>query len=130
MSCALFLDDERFPPADGRDWVIVRSVSDAIAWVGENGVPSYVSFDNDLGGALEGYDFARWLCERDMDADVLPADFGFYVHSQNAARAPAIRDLLEAHLRHRAAEQQAGRPWPPGAGDPWATLPEQPSRFR
>ena len=28
----LFLDDERFPPDDGREWVVARSVVDAIAW--------------------------------------------------------------------------------------------------
>ena len=33
MTWNLFLDDERFPPDDGRDWVIARSYGDAmVVW--------------------------------------------------------------------------------------------------
>ncbi len=59
MTYNLFLDDERFPPNDGKDWVIVRSVQEAVDYVEVNGLPSFISFDNDLGqGNEEGRHFA------------------------------------------------------------------------
>ncbi len=97
----LFLDDERFPVGDG--WVIVRSCEAAIAWVLANGCPAYVSFDNDLGaGRREGWEFAQWLIERDLDVGDLPAGFSFYVHSQNPVRRDDIAARLHGYLGHRA----------------------------
>jgi hypothetical protein len=93
---ALFLDDERFPPKDGRSWVIVRTVAAAVAWVKKNGVPSHLSFDNDLQNRVEGRHFALWLVRTDAESGgkFLPHDFSWYVHSQNSVNG------VDDQLRH------------------------------
>lgn len=96
---ALFLDDEREPV--GNDWVIVRSYDEAVAYVEGNGFPSYVSFDHDLGEGKTGYDFAKWLVEKDMDEDWLPDNFFFYVHSQNPVGAENIRKYIIDYMRFK-----------------------------
>lgn len=99
----LFLDDERMPAGDPSTWVIARSFEEAVVCVEQRGMPAFVSFDNDLGpGAREGWEFARWLIERDLDTGALPADFAFQVHSQNPVRRQDIEDRLNRYLRHRA----------------------------
>ena len=96
----LFLDDERDPP-DG-DWVIARSVADAIAIVEKHGFPVLVSFDNDLGhGEPEGRDFAKWLMGRDLSKGGMPADFTWYAHTQNPPARDAINGLLEEYMAFR-----------------------------
>ena len=117
----MFLDDERFPPADGQDWVIVRSVADAISWVENNRIPDFISFDNDLGQDMpEGRHFAVWLLELDLDTGSIPEHSAYYVHSQNVDAALRIRSRIDAHLTERAVERAAGRPWPPNRpANPW-----------
>ena len=101
MAC-LFLDDERFPPVSGGPWHIVRSYAEAVAWVEVHGFPSFVSFDNDLGeGQPEGWRFAQWLIDRDLDSGGMPADFGFAVHSQNPVRRADIAARLKRYLTYR-----------------------------
>lgn len=102
-SVALFLDDERFPPDDGRAWVVVRSVAEAQAWIQAHGCPGYVSFDNDLGeGAPEGWRLAQWLIEQDLQCpEFVPESFVFAVHSQNCVRGPDITARLTGYLIHR-----------------------------
>jgi hypothetical protein len=90
----LFLDDERDPPRDGRNWTVVRNVADARAVVVTRGLPGRLSFDHDLGEGGTGHDFAKWLVEHCLDRDLAP-DFDFYVHSQNPVGAENIRSLLD-----------------------------------
>lgn len=98
----LFLDDERYPPADGNEWIFARTVDEAIAIVHEYGFPGYVSFDNDLGDGLkEGRDFAKFLVEFDMDTGTMPVGFQYYVHSQNPVATDAIRGLLDRYMEFR-----------------------------
>ena len=112
----LFLDDERFPPNDGGDWAVVRSFDEAAAWVAANGFPSFVSFDNDLGeGRREGWEFAQWLIDRDLDAGGMPDGFGFYAHSRNPVRAADITARLRRYMEHRA-EARAQAPGCGGGG--------------
>jgi hypothetical protein len=99
----LFLDDERFPPA-GPGWWIVRSTEDAIKYMVQNGCPSFISFDHDLGdGKLTGADLSRWMVEQDLDSDgqFIPADFSYYVHSQNPVGAANITGWLDGYLGQR-----------------------------
>ncbi len=101
----LFLDDERFPPRDGNEWAIVRSVREARHYCREHGVPSFISFDHDLGveQGEDGQEFAKWLIEQDLDAPgFIPAGFDFYVHSANPAGAKNIEGLLRQYLTFRA----------------------------
>ena len=98
---ALFLDDEREPPRDGYEWVIVRSFDQAKRYVLSNGMPRHASFDHDLGDGPTGYDFIKWLVEYDMDNNVIPEDFTFYVHSQNPIGVANIRGFLTQYLEMR-----------------------------
>lgn len=93
----LFLDDER-DPASSVDsvawrqraglpshtlpasvatspWVVCRSFSEAVSRVEEQGFPSFVSFDHDLGEEPPGKAFADWLIARDLDDATMPSDF-------------------------------------------------------
>ena len=99
----MFLDDER-QPIDG-DWVIVRDFAIAVEYVCKNGFPQFISFDNDLGSDIPtGYDFAKWLVERDLDVGDMPDDFAFYVHSQNPVGEANIRAVLTSYLRFKNAQ--------------------------
>lgn len=98
---ALFLDDERFPPNDGRQWIIVRTVPQAVRWIKTHGLPEHLSFDNDLGLTLEGRHLAMWLVRVDMDRDGtwLPDEFSWFTHSQNCVNG--VDDILGHHLKQR-----------------------------
>jgi hypothetical protein len=104
----LFLDDEREPPDDGQDWVVVRSVHEATTQALAAyllGIPlEYVSFDNDLGeNQPEGKDFAKWLVKMDENRypGMLTDDFNFYIHSQNPVAYIAIKSYIEGYLQAR-----------------------------
>ena len=94
----LFLDDERFPPDDGRDdWIICRTVKHAQDLL-ITGRVRFCTFDHDLGDNLPtGMDLAKWMVEKDVDSGgrFLPPDFTFDVHSQNPVGATNIRGLLD-----------------------------------
>jgi len=105
MTWNLFLDDERFPPDDGREWVIARTVEQAITECINRGNPSYISFDHDLGeNKLTGYDFVKILVEDavhfpEFSVYQLPDNFSFYVHSQNPIGKANIEGLLNNYLK-------------------------------
>ncbi len=93
MNWKLFLDDERYPVDN--TWVIARNVDDAIWYVTNYGMPSFISFDHDLGPFKQsGMDLAKWLVGYIMDNDVNIDNFEFYVHSQNPVGAENIRSLM------------------------------------
>ena len=98
MTYQLFIDDERYPPSKG-EWVIVRSSAEAIQYVTDHGMPSFISFDHDLGGTDNAMIFVHWLVESHIDGkfdNFLP--MGFDVHSQNPVGAKNIRGLLLGYL--------------------------------
>ena len=102
----LFLDDERFPPEDGNEWHIVRSVSEAIDWVRANGWPDFVGFDNDLGdGQREGWEFAQWLIDEDLDNGGMPENFSFWAHSRNSVRQKDIEARLSRYIEYKSANK-------------------------
>lgn len=113
---SLYLDDVRTPPKT-RDWSFVaRRVEDAKQYCLEEGCPSFVSFDHDMGGVFgasgsftcdpSGMDFAKWLVEEDQNSGgtFMPEDFRFHVHSSNPAGAANIQSLLDGYLAHRKRE--------------------------
>lgn len=103
MSYALFIDDERDPPEDGKDWVVARSFLRALRiMVIEKGMPSHISFDHDLGpGMPTGKDIAQELVNLHLDGQIeFPEDFTFYVHSQNPVGAKNIQMALDGYLKH------------------------------
>lgn len=112
MSYTLFLDDIRFPEDVRYDYdtysniIICRNVDDAIWTVRQRGVPSFISFDHDLGdfdshrvektGAL----FARWLCDYIINQNLpLPDKFNYYVHSMNPVGARNIQAYMDNFVK-------------------------------
>jgi hypothetical protein len=100
MTFSLFLDDERYPPNDGRNWIVARNVDEAKDIIRDIGWPEYISFDHDLGdGEQTGKDFANWMiCEHIEGENVFSENFRYYVHSQNPIGAKNIRDLIDGYL--------------------------------
>ncbi|MBT1699639.1 hypothetical protein KK083_22260 [Fulvivirgaceae bacterium PWU4] len=104
----LFLDDLRAvdmiysgSEADGFD--VVRSYEDFVQYINSNGLPDFISFDNDLGldandeVALDGYACAKWLVyESGLDLSNLE----FKVHSANPVASEQIRGLLTNYIKH------------------------------
>lgn len=102
----LFLDDLRsvpmvYPDHTNEDFVIIRTYNDFIRFVAKNGLPSFISFDNDLGeddkGNLlpDGYACAKWLVfKSDLDLRGLK----FKVHSANPIAKVQIESLLNNYI--------------------------------
>lgn len=98
LSYKLFIDDERFPVDD--DWVIARSTNEAIFAIRLNGMPSFISFDHDLGGNDTSRVFIKWLLDELLDGnEQLPPDFDFAVHSQNPIGADWIQSTMLGIIR-------------------------------
>lgn len=100
----MFIDDERFPPGNPDDWVICRTMLEVQVVIDHEGMPSFISFDHDLGGDnASGMDIAKWIVESDLNKEIsIPDGFDFYVHSQNPNGAGNIEGLLRQYLRVRA----------------------------
>lgn len=91
----LFIDDERYPAGNARDWTIVRSYKDAVMFIGWFGLPAKISFDHDLGpDSKTGYDIAKWIVDYCLDNGLKP-DFEYYVHSQNPIGKRNIEGLID-----------------------------------
>lgn len=76
---------------------VVRTYASFVSYISENGLPDFISFDNDLGldqdgnVAPDGYAAAKWLVyESGLDLRKLQ----FYVHSANPVAPEQIRGLL------------------------------------
>ena len=96
----IYLDDIRHPPSN-RDWHIVRSYDQAIAWVEKHGMPDYISFDHDLGEEKTGYDFAKWLIDQDEQGIAkFGPGFDYAVHSANPVGAKNIRELFHGYYEY------------------------------
>lgn len=103
MSYKMFIDDERFPPDDGGNWLVCRTMVEVISCIEEYGMPDHISFDHDLtDNEPTGYEIAKKLVDMDMDGLVkFPQKFSFYVHSQNPVGAMNIRCYLSNYLESR-----------------------------
>jgi|SRR5579859_7324935 len=107
MTYRLFIDDERDPPNDGREWIIARSSKEAIMTFYNLGSPDYVSFDHDLGGDDTSIKFVDWmidhtldLLERDIDPGHLSFPKAYYIHSQNSVGAGNIDAKMKRFIHH------------------------------
>ena len=109
----LFLDDVRNPTdcllymdskiqdieINRKEWQVVRSFDEFVAWIETNGLPDFISFDHDLGlpeeqsQELNGMTCAKWLVNYCLDNDLKLPDF--VVHSSNPAGAKNIEGLLK-----------------------------------
>lgn len=114
MTYKLFLDDIRtvgmvYSNMSETDFIIVRNYHDFVSTIQKNGLPSYISFDNDLGldddgnVAPDGYAAAKWLVyESGLDITKLE----YHVHSANPVASEQIRGLLENYKKHLRKEEQ------------------------
>ncbi|GHA47924.1 hypothetical protein GCM10007103_31070 [Salinimicrobium marinum] len=104
----LFLDDIRttdmvYNEPEAGDFHVVRSYAEFVAYLERNGLPDFISFDNDLGldesGAVapDGYAAAKWLVY-ESGFDLI--DLKFKVHSANPVAAEQIRGLLHNYINH------------------------------
>lgn len=97
----LYLDDIRIRP---EGFVLARSYQDAVDLILKFGCPSFISFDHDLGlfpdgTEKNGYDFAKWLVDSDLDKIIkIPDDFSFSVHSSNPKGRENIKSILDGYL--------------------------------
>jgi len=86
----LYLDDLR-PTPEGFERVY--NFEEFVAFISQNGMPDFISFDHDLGLEKTGFDCAKWLVEYCLDNQVSLPDFA--VHSQNPVGKENIEKLLE-----------------------------------
>ncbi len=83
------------------EWVLARDFDEAVRTMSAQGLPSFVSFDHDLGDGKDGISVAHWMIESDMDGNRIPEGFAFEVHSGNPVGRENIRRLLENYLSFR-----------------------------
>lgn len=96
MSYKLFIDDERDPvKMENEHWLIARTSEEAILAVTVMGMPTYISFDHDLGGIDTSMVFVDWLISWCLDNNHAP-NFDFYVHSQNPVGVANINGRLHS----------------------------------
>ena len=119
MMYKLFLDDERLPKSVTwvemplGPWIIARNYDQFVKYIMQHGLPSFVSFDHDLGlehyivGAPKyneykektGHDCAKWLVEYCMNNNL---EFPEYqVHSMNPIGSTNIRSYIESYKKSR-----------------------------
>lgn len=104
----LFLDDLRtidmvYDKSTESQFDIVRTYDEFVDYITVNGLPSFISFDNDLGldaqgeVAPDGYAAAKWLVyQSGLDL----RNLSFKVHSANPVAAEQIRGLLTNYIKH------------------------------
>ena len=101
MTYKLFIDDERFPVDP--HWFVARTSEEAKIAVSTYGMPSFISFDHDLGDVDTSMRFLHFLRDRLIDSDPgfeFPADFEYTIHSQNPIGAANIDGLMRNLIRH------------------------------
>lgn len=136
MTYSLFIDDERFPAAqptrdgnfttmnpaeavdhdaEGRPWVIARTLDEVRDLLETRGAPTHASFDHDLGeDQASGADIAQAMVSADQIsrhgpgglADLqaqgftfrFPDGFTYTVHSMNSVGGPGINQILGRYL--------------------------------
>ncbi len=113
----LFLDDIRdiemvYPNSNESDFNVVRNYDDFKLIILNKGLPSFISFDNDLGvdeeGNLlpDGYACAKWLVyESGLDL----INLNYNVHSANPVASVQIKSLLDNYLKHLKRERQKAK---------------------
>lgn len=104
----LFLDDIRsidmvYDKSRESEFDIVRTYDDFVAYIVKNGLPDFISFDNDLGldingeVAPDGYAAAKWLV---YESGLNLINLKFNVHSANPVAAKQIEGLLTNYINH------------------------------
>lgn len=107
MKKKLFLDDWRqvsdvYPKADESEFDVVRSYQSFVHYIKENGLPEFISFDNDLGFdvrrrkiSLSGFEAAKWLVEQ---SGFNLKGLTYKVHSSDPNAEEKITELLKKSI--------------------------------
>jgi len=104
-SYPMFVDDERFPPNNfPKEGVVIRSTEAFINYVSHNGMPTFISFDHDLGGNDTAMNIVNYIIDRDLHLGDIPKGFTFFVHSQNPVGKSNIEKKLNSYLEYRNAK--------------------------
>lgn len=110
----LFLDDIRtiemvYDKSEINNFDIVRTYDAFVEYIKINGLPDFISFDNDLGlndqgeVAPDGLAAAKWLVYKSgLDLTNLE----FKVHSANPVAAEQIKGLLNNYIKHLKSESE------------------------
>ncbi|MBT32939.1 MAG: hypothetical protein CMO01_25050 [Thalassobius sp.] len=104
----LFLDDIRtvdmvYDKSIVSEFDVVRSYDEFVNYIHKNGLPDFISFDNDLGLdqhgeiAPDGYAAAKWLV---YESNQNLLHLTFHVHSANPIAAKQIEGLLTNYIKH------------------------------
>lgn len=88
----MYIDDVRCPPDD--DWILVRSSDEAVAWVTQNGMPDFISFDHDLGGE----DTTMVFLKKIVELGLKPPN-NYHVHSANPIGKQNIVSFVDSWKR-------------------------------
>lgn len=110
----LFLDDVRtvkmvYKSLEESDFVIVRNYNEFVSTIKENGLPEFISFDNDLGldqnneVGPDGYAAAKWLV---YESGLNIVGLKFRVHSANPVASKQIQGLLDNYIAHLKQENE------------------------
>ena len=94
----IFIDDERYPLAGEKaDWVIVREGQGAIDLIRANAAQiTHISFDNDLGGDLQGRDVMNTVLGTPVSEPIpLPRLVELRVHSANVIAFTAMMEIAQ-----------------------------------
>lgn len=105
----LFLDDVRsidmvYDKSMETEFDIVRTYEEFVAYIKKNGLPTFISFDDDLGldkdgnPAPDGLDAAKWLV---YDSRLDLQKLEYKVHSANPVAAKQIHGLLTNYINHQ-----------------------------
>lgn len=104
----LFLDDIRtidmvYDKSIIDEFDIVRTYDEFVDYIKTNGLPNFISFDNDLGLdknneiALDGYACVKWLV---YESGLNLLNLKFNVHSDNIVAKQQIIGLLNNYIKH------------------------------
>ena len=96
MTWNLYIDDLRTPPAD-RDWLVCRSSQEALNRIVDIGMPSFVSFDHDLGEDDTTMVFLRRLVNEVWDGKTAIPDY--QIHSANPVGSLNIHSFMDSWRR-------------------------------
>lgn len=113
MTYQIFVDDER-KPSDifwaprhvqekyhNEEWIICETRAQVYCAIYSKGIPSYISFDHDLGEDEDtGFDISKMIVNMDLDGfRRIPDNFKFYVHSQNPIGKKNIESYLNNYMK-------------------------------
>lgn len=91
---------------------VVRNYADFVQYIEKNGLPDFISFDNDLGlnetgeVAPDGYAAAKWLV---YESGIDLRNLKFKVHSANPVASTQIDGLLKNYIRFLNSREEKSR---------------------